>query len=150
MLFRSKIEKLYKHVKLFLAKQGKGKLYGLKNTAEFVAEANSNVNFQYELSKIPYQKQNAWSAFTDFVSKLLGFKEPNALSDIISLTDELVSKPSQSAKYGKEEVIGLEKEEPSKVQQAKKAVKAALQPRKLPKSQFEHVPQEFYNKLEPI
>jgi hypothetical protein len=44
----------------------------------------------------------------------------------------------------------LEKEEPSKVEKAKEAVKAAIQPRKLPKSQFDGVADDYYDALKPI
>jgi hypothetical protein len=145
-----KINDLYKHVKSYLSSKGKGKLYGLTNVDEFVAEANSNVNFQYELAKIPYQRQTAWSAFTKFVSDLLGFKNTNALTEIIALTDDLVSKPGQQAQFGKEEVVGVEERKPTKVEVAKAAAQKALQKRTLKRSQFDGVPDDLYSALEPV
>lgn len=86
----AKIEKLYQHVKSSLNKTSK-EVYGLTNLDEFISEANSNPNFQYQLSKIPYENETAWSAFTKYVAELLGFKNSNALTEIIALTDELTS-----------------------------------------------------------
>lgn len=86
----AKIEKLYQHVKNSLNKTSK-EVYGLTNLDEFISEANSNPNFQYQLSKIPYENETAWSAFTKYVAELLGFKNSNALTEIIALTDELTS-----------------------------------------------------------
>ena len=146
-----KINYLYKHVKSVLSKQGHAKLYALKNVEEFVAEAETNVNFQYQLSKIPFQRQTAWSAFTKYVSQLLGFKDSNALTEIIALTDELAKLPSQQTTYGKEEIVGIEKEEKqTPAQIAKAAANKALQKRKLPKSQFEGVDDQYYEDLKRI
>jgi hypothetical protein len=147
-----KIERLYKHVKSFLSSQGKGKLYALKNIDEFVAESNSNVNFQYELAKIPYQRQTAWSAFTKFVADLLGFKNPNALTETIALTDELASAPGQEAKFGKREVIGVEAEKPKGiVQKAVEKIEAAgKKPGLTPDQGFAHVDPNYLEKLKPF
>lgn len=145
-----KINRLYQHVKSVLSKQGKGKLYALKNVEEFVSESNSNVNFQYELAKIPYQRQTAWSAFTKFVSELLGFKNSNALTEIIALTDELVSTPSQQASFAKNEAIGVKAEQVKEA--AKKAIRAIEGKREgiNQETGFAHVPEDFLEKLRPI
>jgi hypothetical protein len=147
-----KIERLYKHVKSVLSSQGKGKLYALKNIDEFVAESNSNVNFQYELAKIPYQRQSAWSAFTKFVAELLGFKNSNALTEIIALTDELVSKPNQQAKFGKREVIGVEAEKPKGIVQkaVEKIESVGKKPGLTPDQGFAHVDPNYLEKLKPF
>jgi hypothetical protein len=86
-----KLNKLYQHVKKELGPAGK-KVYGLKNLDEFIAEANSNVAFQYQLAKIKYQNETAWGAFTKMISKLLGIANVSALTEVIALTEELTSK----------------------------------------------------------
>jgi hypothetical protein len=160
-----KINDLYKHVKSYLSSRGKGKLYALKNVEEFVAESNSNVNFQYELAKIPYQKQTAWSAFTKYVAELLGFKNNNALTEIIALTDELVSRPSQQASFAKDEVVGIEdkkqepfEDAPADASEEPKRMQDKLEekwdkmrtgaPKEKPSS-FEGVPDDLWNKISP-
>jgi hypothetical protein len=88
-----KLEALYEHVKNELAKKGKGaiQVYGLTNLNEFVAEANSNANFQYELARIKYKNETAWGAFTRIVANLLGIANVSALTESLALTEELTS-----------------------------------------------------------
>ena len=90
-----RLQKLFDHVKNTLGKEGQG-LYALTNLQEFIAEANSNVNFQYKLRQIKYQNQTAWGAFTKFVSQILGLGNDTALSEIIALTEELASPKSRT------------------------------------------------------
>ncbi|MEY4720082.1 MAG: hypothetical protein RL563_2700 [Pseudomonadota bacterium] len=97
-----RLENLFSYVKQKLGKEGSS-LYGLTNLHEFVAEANSNVYFQYKLRQIKYQNQTAWGAFTKYVAQILGIGNDTALSEVIALTEELarpesrkvVSKPGQ-------------------------------------------------------
>jgi hypothetical protein len=86
-----KLNNLYQHVKKELGPAGK-KVYGLTNLYEFIAEANSNVAFQYQLAKIKYKNETAWGAFTKMISKLLGIANVSALTEVIALTEELTSK----------------------------------------------------------
>jgi len=88
-----KLEALYEHVKNELAKKGKTakQVYGLTNLSEFVAEANSNANFQYELAQIKYKNETAWGAFTRLVANLLGIANVSALTESLALTEELTS-----------------------------------------------------------
>ncbi|NBR62421.1 MAG: hypothetical protein EBT86_12485, partial [Actinobacteria bacterium] len=61
---------------------------------EFVTEAMSYPEFQYELMQIPYtQSQTIWSKFVEAVASLLGIKSKNALSEIISLVESLSEMP---------------------------------------------------------
>jgi hypothetical protein len=90
-----RLQKLFSHVKQNIGADGQ-KLYGLTNLDEFVAEANSNVNFQYKLRQIKYQNQTAWGAFTKFVAQLLGLGNDTALTEIIALTEELASPESRT------------------------------------------------------
>jgi hypothetical protein len=91
-----KLEALYEHVKNELAKKGKTakQVYGLTNLSEFVAEANSNANFQYELARIKYKNETAWGAFTRIVANLLGIANVSALTESLALTEELTSTAS--------------------------------------------------------
>ena len=85
-----KLNKLYQHVKKELG--ANKNIYGLTNLDEFIAEANSNVAFQYQLAKIKYKNETAWGAFTKMISKLLGIANVSALTEVIALTEELTSK----------------------------------------------------------
>jgi hypothetical protein len=96
-----KLQKLYQHVKNELGYGGKTRfpreLYGLTNLKEFVAEANSNVNFQYQLAKIKYKNETAWGAFTRTIANLLGIANVSALTEVMALTEELTSKQATTS-----------------------------------------------------
>jgi hypothetical protein len=94
-----KLNNLYQHVKKELGPAGK-KVYGLTNLDEFIAEANSNVAFQYQLAKIKYKNETAWGAFTKMISKLLGIANVSALTEVIALTEELTSKQATNFPMG--------------------------------------------------
>jgi len=96
-----RLDNLYRFVKTKLKAEGKGKLYGLKNMDEFLAEANGNPEFQKELARIPYQKQTAWGAFTQAVADILGIKNSSALSEVLALTEELTTTPASSKNVAK-------------------------------------------------
>jgi hypothetical protein len=85
------LESLYDHVKKTFAKKGitKNERYALTNLKEFVAEGNSNPDFQYELSKIVYQNKTAWGAFTTNIARLLGIKNDNAFAEFLALSENL-------------------------------------------------------------
>ena len=84
----NRLNNLYEYVKKRLGKDGKQR-YGLTNIEEFIAEGNTNVDFQRELARIPYQRQTAWGAFTKTIADLLGIKDSRALTELIALTEEL-------------------------------------------------------------
>lgn len=100
-----KIVKLYKHVKKELNRQGKN-YYGLTNEREFTAEAMSNPEFQYELMNIEYGgRRSAWTEFTRLVADLLGIKNNNALTEVMTLVDRLAqTKQPRAVKADKGEV----------------------------------------------
>jgi len=86
------IEELYRHVYNEVKKRGMNPndIYGLTDALEFVSEASSNAEFQFMLMNIPYKgKRSAWTEFTKLVANLLGFKDPNALSEVLNLVDQL-------------------------------------------------------------
>lgn len=108
------IDDLYEYVKKELAKQGMGwdgnrrvpkftrQVYGTANVMEFVAEANTNAEFQFLLMNIPYKgKRSAWTQFTRLVANLLGITDVNALTEIINLTDKLTAIPGRGSLFGK-------------------------------------------------
>lgn len=99
-----KLNKLYQHVKKELGYAGKSRyprdLYGLTNLKEFVAEANSNVSFQYQLAKMKYKNETAWGAFTRTIANLLGIANVSALTEVMALTEELTTKQATTTPLG--------------------------------------------------
>lgn len=64
---------------------------------EFVTEALAYPEFQYELMQIPYsQSQSVWSRFVELVADLLGIQNKTALSEILSLVENLSQTPRPS------------------------------------------------------
>ena len=129
------IEKLYKHVKKELRRQGKD-FYGLTNEREFTAEAMTNPEFQYELMQISYGgRRSAWTAFTRMVADLLGIQNVNALTEVMNLVDKLAqTKQPKGVKTDKGEVDYAEMtdqmEIPKSVAEVKQKVSTALQKQK--------------------
>jgi hypothetical protein len=129
------IEKLYKHVKKELRRQGKD-FYGLTNEREFTAEAMTNPEFQYELMQISYGgRRSAWTAFTRMVADLLGIQNVNALTEVMNLVDRLAqTKQPKGVKVDKGEVDYSEMtdqmEIPKSVKEVKEKVSTALQKNK--------------------
>jgi len=129
------IEKLYKHVKKELRRQGKD-FYGLTNEREFTAEAMTNPEFQYELMQISYGgRRSAWTAFTRMVADLLGIQNVNALTEVMNLVDKLAqTKQPKGVKVDKGEVDYSEMtdqmEMPKSVKEVKEKVSTALQKNK--------------------
>lgn len=80
------INNLFKSVR---AKLSNDAPYAIKNVHEFVAEAFSNKEFQNTLAKMKYANTTAWGRFTEYVAKLLGLKKDNALTEFLSLSEEL-------------------------------------------------------------
>jgi hypothetical protein len=112
-----RLDNLYRHVKAKLGQRG-ANIYGLRNVEEFVAEGNSNPEFQKELSQIQYQKQTAWGAFTKAIADILGIKDNNALAELIAITEELTSTPSQPTKYSPDDFVASVKSNPNQAAQA--------------------------------
>jgi len=129
------IEKLYKHVKKELRRQGKD-FYGLTNEREFTAEAMTNPAFQYELMQISYGgRRSAWTAFTRMVAELLGIKDTNALTEVMNLVDKLAqTKQPKGIKSDKGDVdysqMTDQMEMPKSVAEVKQKVSTALQKNK--------------------
>jgi predicted RNA methylase len=67
-------------------------LYGLKNEAEFIAEAFSNPDFQAALQAIPQKGlfRNAWDRFVDMVRRVLGLSNRTALDEAMRVGAQLM------------------------------------------------------------
>jgi hypothetical protein len=94
----AKLSALFDHVR----RNWKGDMaYGLTNLHEFVSEGWTNPQFQAKLGQIAYGKKSAWSKFVDFVSELLGFKDSNALTELLTLSEKLTKgKRGSSSVFG--------------------------------------------------
>jgi hypothetical protein len=119
-----RLNALYEHVKKVITESGKDP-YGITNLQEFVAEAWSNPDFQYELSRIPYKNQTAWSKFAEFIAGLLGLKNDTALTEALSATEELVA-PTEEAPAEETVTEEATTEVPAAVEAPKKRGRPAL------------------------
>jgi proteasome lid subunit RPN8/RPN11 len=90
------LKKLYAHI-VTLAKQNQyglrtwagGGDYGTADIYEMVAEGWSNPTFQYKLKQIPYGDSTLWGKFVRFVAGILGFKDSNALTELLELSEKI-------------------------------------------------------------
>ncbi len=94
-----RLQKLYQHVKNVLSAKEEVP-YGISSVQEFVAEGLSNPRFQFQLKRIKYENQSAWSSFVESIAKLLGLKKDNAFTELLSIYSELAP-PATPAKPGK-------------------------------------------------
>lgn len=116
-----KLEKLYDHVKQHYDNIKKGltnydleyyrEPYGVASIQEFIAEGISNPKFQYELSRIKYENTTAWNKFTQYIAKLLGLKNDNALTELLTTYAEL-TKPDIGPKNTFEGKLFLKQQQP--------------------------------------
>lgn len=104
----------------------KVQVYGLTNEREFTAEAMTNPEFQYMLMQIPYKgKKSAWSQFVQVVANLLGIKDTNALTEVMSLVEKL-------AKVGRPKTMKRDSQlidESLSLEQVKQTAQQAMQKR---------------------
>jgi hypothetical protein len=82
-----RLNELYNFVKTVLDKDN----YGLKSLHEFMAEARGNGEFQRKLAGIKYENTTAWGKFTQYIARLLGLDHNSALTEFLSLHEELGS-----------------------------------------------------------
>ena len=116
-----KLEKLYEHVKTHYDNVKKGltnydlqyyrEPYGVASIQEFIAEGISNPKFQYELSRIKYENTSAWNKFTQYIAKLLGLKNDNALTELLTTYAEL-TKPDIGPRNTFEGKLFLKQQQP--------------------------------------
>jgi hypothetical protein len=109
-----RLNQLYEHVKRHYKKQAANEdsdfyrpPYGVASIQEFIAEGISNPKFQYELSRIEYQNTTAWDKFTEYVAKLLGLKNDNALTELLTIYGELTQPGVEAASVGTGQLFAL-------------------------------------------
>lgn len=139
----------------------------LKNVKELISYGMTEIEIQKYLSGVDYQKKNGYTKFVEIIRKLLGLNKTtqSSLERLVALSEEVLTVSEQDiaklykpdgTTYGKtisdpDQVSDLEQiGKPSVTQKAKATVQKALQKRTLPKSQFEHIPDDFYGELVPV
>ena len=100
-----RLNKLYKHVKEVVEQRAATDKnfqspYGIASAQEFIAEGLSNPDFQYLLSRIRYENTTAWDKFVESIAKLLGLKNDNAFTELLTIYSDLTkeSKPQPKSK----------------------------------------------------
>lgn len=100
-----RLNKLYKHVKEVVEQRAATDKnfqspYGVASAQEFIAEGLSNPDFQYLLSRIRYENTTAWDKFVESIAKLLGLKNDNAFTELLTVYSDLTkgSKPQPQPK----------------------------------------------------
>lgn len=109
-----RLNQLYEHVKRHYKKQAANEdpdfyrpPYGVSSIQEFIAEGISDPQFQYDLSRIKYQNTTAWDKFTEYVAKLLGLKNDNALTELLTIYGELTQPGVEAASVGTGQLFAL-------------------------------------------
>lgn len=82
-----------------------GRVHGLLNEHEFIAEAFTNSMFQAELNKIKSKSSSKtlWDKFLDLIGSLLGLdvRKGSVLHEVVALTDDLFQNKAESDAYVK-------------------------------------------------
>jgi hypothetical protein len=129
----------------------------LANIDELVAYGMVEIEIQKYLAGIEYKRSNGFKVFVEAIRKLLGINksQQSALERLVALSEEVLSTPIQDIDTmyraaGRKFELAEKEEPPTPAQKAKAAAQKALQKRTLKKSQFDGVPDDLYNALEPI
>jgi len=90
----ARLNKLYEHVKKVVEERAATDEifqipYGTASQQEFIAEGLSNPDFQYLLSRIPYENTTVWDKFVEAIAKLLGLKNDNAFTELLTVYSDL-------------------------------------------------------------
>jgi len=107
-----RLNKLYEHVKSHLEsikgtdayfQYGRPLPYGVTSVQEFISEGMANPEFQYMLSRIPYENTTVWDKFVAAIAEILGLKNDNALTELLTVYSDLTqqkpaAKPKKKAK----------------------------------------------------
>ena len=100
-----RLNKLYDHVKKVVEQKAATDKnfrspYGIASQQEFIAEGLSNPDFQYLLSRIKYENTTAWDKFVETIANLLGLKNDNAFTELLTVYSDLTkeSKPQPKPK----------------------------------------------------
>jgi len=129
----------------------------LANIDELVAYGMVEIEIQKYLAGIEYKRSNGFKVFVEAIRKLLGINksQQSALERLVALSEEVLSTPIQDIDtmyraVGRKFELAEKEEPPTPAQKAKAAAQKALQKRTLKKSQFDGVPDDLYNALEPV
>jgi len=141
----------------------------LSSPDELLAWGIADKEMQEFLSEIKVGDQTIMDKLVELIRKILNVTKPylTALDQLVKTTesildedvdvvgDKIIAKQySFGVKPGMGEAVQgslfEQAGKPSRIERAKQAAKAAIQPRKLPKSQFEGVSDEYYDALKPI
>lgn len=93
-----RLNALYEHVKRIMEDRAKADRnfqspYGVASIQEFIAEGLANPAFQYDLSRIPYANTTVWDKFVEAIANLLGIKNDNAFTELLTIYSELTNTP---------------------------------------------------------
>lgn len=151
----------------FMEKMYAGQINALTGPDELVAWGIADRDMQEFLSEIKVGDKTIMDKLVELIRKILNITKPylTALDQLVKTTesildedvnvvgDKIIAKQySFGVKPGGQPVQGalFEQEKPSPTQKAKAAAQKALQKRTLKKSQFDGVPDDLYNALEPV
>jgi len=97
-----RLNTLYQHVKKVVDERARVNdyfrvPYGVTNVQEFISEGLANPDFQYLLSRIQYQNTTVWDKFVEAIAKLLGLKNDNALTELLTVYSDLTNRPAPTS-----------------------------------------------------
>lgn len=93
-VFKQSITRLLETARAHAKKRKDRKQYGLTDEYEFLAEANSDPEFQKFLSEIPSSSgspKTLWTRFVEAVARLLGLSKPSLLTDVMAATEQAMN-----------------------------------------------------------
>jgi hypothetical protein len=113
-----RLGKLYDHVKKIVDERAKADEYfrapyGATSQQEFIAEGLSNPDFQYLLSRIPYENTTVWDKFVETIAKLLGLKNDNALTELLTVYSDLTKGAPSGTQAPQTQQAKAQRQEPA-------------------------------------
>ena len=145
-----RLNKLFEHVKESVDSRAQAeeffrKPYGAVSVQEFIAEGLSNPDFQFTLSRIPYENTSAWDKFVDNIAKLLGLKNDTAFTELLGVYGEL----TQPAKAKPKAAPAPAATKPKKAKKPAGVFDALLQPGETVESDVEAMAEKMVAKEKP-
>ncbi len=141
----------------------------LSSPDELLAWGIADKEMQEFLSEIKVGDQTIMDKLVELIRKILNVTKPylTALDQLVKTTESILDEDvdvvgdkimAKQYSFGVKPGVGEAVQgslfeqagKPSRVERVKQAAKAAIQPRKLPKSQFDGVSDEYYDALKPI